>query len=138
MSPSHIVHPSAGNNPTTQPSKTMTQKKFTVISLAAVAAAATLLILAGEIPEIEEWKNRNTTMKEYNQDTIETAILAGLKTYKYNTRAGDSYFFSLVPHKTHKIYICSYADDFEDSWMTTDLEGFGSPVNRHISEAFTK
>ena len=81
-------------------------------------------------------------MTTFNQLTLEHADkdqLKGLKTYRYNTRTGEEFFFSLVPfyrkeictilHSHRKeIYICSYTEDMEDAWITSDLEGFGQPI----------
>jgi len=70
-------------------------------------------------------------MQTFNQLTFEkadTSKLQGLKTYKYSTRTGEEFFFSLVPFYKKRIFICSYTDDMEDAWITTDLEGFGQPI----------
>ena len=70
-------------------------------------------------------------MTTFNQLTLEHANkdeLKGLKTYRYTTRTSEEFFFSLVPFYKKEIYICSYTDDFEDAWITSDLEGFGQPV----------
>lgn len=70
-------------------------------------------------------------MTHYNQLTLEHANkdeLKGLKTYRYTTRTGEEFFFSLVPFYKKNIYICAYTDDFEDAWITSDLEGFGQPI----------
>ncbi len=70
-------------------------------------------------------------MTHYNQLTLEHANkgeLKGLKTYRYTTRTGEEFLFSLVPAHGKQIFICSYTDDFEDAWVTTDLEGFGQPI----------
>ncbi|MDB4726049.1 hypothetical protein OAF54_01340 [bacterium] len=115
----------------------MTQKKFTFISFAATMAAATLLILAGEIPAIEQLKSSEVT-RNYNKDTIETAILARLTTYTYQTEDSKRFFFSVVPHSEHKIYVCSYTANFEGAWITMNLEGEGNPVSSDIAHAFTK
>ena len=70
-------------------------------------------------------------MTHYNALTLEHANkdeLKGLKTYRYTTRNGEEFFFSLVPFYKKTIFICCYSDDFEDAWVTTDLEGYGQPV----------
>lgn len=75
--------------------------------------------------------NQLTTMTTFNQLTLEHADksqLQGLKTYRYTTRTSEEFFFSLVPFYKKEIYICSYTDDFEDAWITSDLEGFGQPI----------
>jgi len=91
---------SAGNNPTTRPSGT------------------------GTVTE-------NRTMTHYNQLTLEHANkdeLKGLKTYRYTTRNGEDFFFSLVPFYKHDIFIASTTPDMEDAWITADLEAFGQPL----------
>ena len=70
-------------------------------------------------------------MTTFNALTLEHANkdqLKGLKTYRYNTRTGEEFFFSLVPFYKKEIYICSYTEDMEDAWITSDLEGFGQPI----------
>ena len=70
-------------------------------------------------------------MQTFNQLTLEHANkdeLKGLKAYRYTTRTGEELYFSLVPFYQKNIYICSYTDDFEDAWITSDLEAFGQPI----------
>jgi len=70
-------------------------------------------------------------MTHYNQLTLEkadTSKLQGLKTHHYTTRNGEWFFFNLVPFYKKQIFICSYTDDMEDAWITTDLEEFGQSI----------
>lgn len=70
-------------------------------------------------------------MTHYNQLTLERANsdeLKGLKAYRYTNRTGEEIYFSLVPFYRKDIFICSYTDDFEDAWITSDLEAFGQPI----------
>jgi len=70
-------------------------------------------------------------MQTFNELTLEHANkdeLKGLKTYRYTNRTSEEFFFSLVPFYKKNIYICAYTDDFEDAWITSDLEGFGQPI----------
>jgi hypothetical protein len=73
----------------------------------------------------------NRTMQTFNQLTLEHANkdeLKGLKTYRYTTRNGEDFFFSLVPFYKHDIFIASTTPDMEDAWITADLEAFGQPL----------
>ena len=100
MRASRISISSAGNNPTTR---------------------------TGETGIVTE----NRTMTHYNQLTLEHANkgeLKGLKTYRYTTRNGEDFFFSLVPFYKHDIFIASTTPDMEDAWITADLEAFGQPL----------
>ncbi len=100
MNPSRISISSAGNNPTTR---------------------------TGETSNVTE----NRTMTHYNALTLEHANkdeLKGLKTYRYTTRTGEEFFFSLVPFYRKDIFIASCSPDMEDAWITADLEAFGHPI----------
>jgi len=78
----------------------------------------------GETSKVTE----NRTMEHYNESTLDTSKLKGLKTYCYTTKTFGDIFFSLVPFYKQDIFIASTTPDMDDAWITGDLEAFGQPI----------
>jgi len=75
-----------------------------------------------------EQRATNRTVEHYNESTLDTSKLKGLKTYCYTTKTFGDIFFSLVPFYKQDIFIASTTPDMDDAWITGDLEAFGQPI----------
>jgi len=87
-------------------------------------------IMAGSVVRnlIEAERGQRVNREHYNESTLDTSKLKGLKTYCYTTKTFGDIFFSLVPFYKQDIFIASTTPDMDDAWITGDLEAFGQPI----------